>query len=154
MNKERLNKLVDLLENLPKEREKLNYGMDIPTDFDLAVWYEKSPCGTSACAIGHAMLHPWFYEQGLKFDYGNDNDTAYHNLEPIFENGLGIHSSWNAVAAFFDISHSDAEMLFQDEGYEHEQGLLVKVTPDEVAARIKEYLAGTLIYCDDDFERI
>lgn len=43
----------------------------VPNDnrFDMTRWgYEndESVCGTSACAAGHAALHPWFRKRGFK----------------------------------------------------------------------------------------
>ncbi len=48
-SKERLLKVAEVLENLPKGRK-----------FNLSLWSttDKPECGTTACAVGHAMFHP------------------------------------------------------------------------------------------------
>lgn len=95
MNKERLLKLAELLENLPEGRPK----------FSLENWYH---CGTAACAVGHAAIDPWFRRRGLKLiKIGRWHEPAYRDDE-----------GWSAVAAFFGIYIIDAEFLFSAESYD------------------------------------
>jgi hypothetical protein len=88
MNRERLQQMVTMLRELPEEQ------------FDLADWQ----CGTTACAVGHACLHPWFNDQGLMLlvEIGDDAPS------PSYQGSFG----WSAVEEFFDLSAVDAEYLF------------------------------------------
>lgn len=95
-SKERLLRLADLLENLPKDGPR----------FDMEVWYK---CGTTACAVGHACLNPWFRRRGLKL--GEKNNLEY--AEPEYR---GDTEKW-AAAAFFNIGLDEAEYLFYPDRY-------------------------------------
>jgi hypothetical protein len=117
MHKERLQQMVTMLRNLPPEGG---------IGFSLANWYDpEHPCGTVACAIGHACLNPVFTEQGLQLDRG-----------AIFENPrfAGVHG-WEAVEKFFDLSADDAKRFFFEDSYPHGD-----TTANEVADRIESFL--------------
>ena len=111
MNKERLSQMVTMLRNLPPEPA---------VKFRLHDWH----CGTSACAVGHACLNPWFNEQGLTLnEYGG----------PDFKGGFG----WNAVEEFFGVNQLESRRLF----YEGEYADGSETQPAEVADRIESFLA-------------
>jgi hypothetical protein len=65
----------------------------VPDDerFDMGTWGmpNDTPCGTSACAAGHAMLHPWFRKRGImNDDWGETHITghrAYSDTDPDFD---------------------------------------------------------------------
>lgn len=128
MNKERLTKLADYIEKLPKERlyMPLFYFSDPDTD---------PPCGTVACALGHAALMPEFNAEGLH--YSRKQQSIMYKDD----------TSFVAAAKFFDLSYDDACVLFspwsgidQDNpwrGEAHEK-------PDEVARHIRMIVNGEL----------
>lgn len=89
MNRERLERLVDILKTVPPEK------------FDMSMWYSSniSECGTVACAGGYACLDPAFQKLGLHFGY---------NKIPCYKGQEGI----GALRAFFDLPSSVAMRLF------------------------------------------
>ena len=90
MNAERLEMVAYILENLPQERHVMTGGpKGIPDKFDMATWYS---CGTTACAIGFASLHPWFRRRGLKLITEGDETPAYKG-----------ETHYRAVMAFFGL---------------------------------------------------
>ena len=58
MNKERLERLIVVMERVRDQREF----------FDMDYWTRK--CGTASCALGWAASDPSFREQGLRLDRG------------------------------------------------------------------------------------
>lgn len=121
MNRERLERLADLLEALPENGSAGENGMK----FNLNTWMT---CGTVACACGHAACDPWFKRQGLRLEYWQTgNDDGY---------GL-FYRHWThftAVAQFFQISSDRARHLFSGSNYK-------RITrPRDVAERIRETL--------------
>jgi len=86
------------------------------------------PCGTTACACGHAGLDPWFRKQGLfttpammykQVVHGNDDPAVY--------------AGWTAIEKFFGLDHRVAETLFSSFEYPKEERNQVSC----VIARIK-----------------
>jgi hypothetical protein len=137
MNRTRLEMMADLLDNL-KVR---------PGGFDMNVWTEFGrvpnnsltrafarmrgylhPCGTSACAVGHAMVHPKFNAEGLRIAVGIGIDGS-RGLVPTY---AGFHN-WNAVETFFDLSGGSAGYLFNPTEYP----LSEQSNPGYVALRVR-----------------
>lgn len=88
MNKERLNKLLDLLKRpLPKN-----------TIFDLKIYSDESSGITKCCALGLAVNDSWFKEQHFIPD--------------------GRYKLMDVVCFFFEISEKDANFLFEAENYD------------------------------------
>jgi hypothetical protein len=54
LQRKRLLALADYLDRVKRER------------FDMATWYHKTECGTTACAMGHACMMRRFQKLGLK----------------------------------------------------------------------------------------
>jgi len=118
MNIQRLQMLAELLDTVE------------PDSFDLEHWVKRERCGTVACAVGHACMHPPFNEMGLKLDV----DPACPKFSiPTFGE---YRRSWDAVIAFFDISLDIAYKLFL-----HSRYTLSERTPANVAARIRAVIA-------------
>lgn len=116
MNTERLEKMIEMLHDIPKAR------------FDMANWVGND-CGTVACAIGHAAQHPWFRKQGLHL-----SPPKLGEFIPLYKR----RENWEAVTAFFDIKDEDAEYLF--DGWSYASCMRGKPGPAEVIARIRELL--------------
>jgi hypothetical protein len=143
VNKERLEKTAELLEQLALTRQ-----YDII--FDMGTWgsYEQgdSLCGSSACAVGYAALDPWFQEQGLRLRYENEDGDLLEvfsvqefnevlkkdseiEFEPYFQ-GLVVGS---AVRAFYELEDGDdVNYLF---------GPNNRNDPAKVAAKIRRFIA-------------
>jgi len=139
MNKVRLRKLASVLENYATEKKKLVVPLD---RFDMDHWFrhdytepKQRGCGTAACAVGFAMLHPWFQKQGLvptnDVTLEPSADDACLNAAPKFEGTI-----YRAIEDFFDIDEEAKRHLFMPGSYE---GLWV-VRPLTVARRIREYV--------------
>ena len=104
-------------------------------------------CGTTACAVGHAFLDPWFIAQGAAVDLIDslDNGTIVASLYPhiLYKNSATetTHLGWSAVEQFFMMNQYEAEYLFSIDTYltreqfEHYAG---QVTPRDVQERIKQ----------------
>ena len=95
-----------------------------PDLFDLSYWR----CGTTACAVGHAVDVPLIAAQGftlLKVGY-------YVNLRPT----LGCLKDWEAVQALFGLTFQDCSYLFSHSEYPHED----MTTATEVADRIDNFI--------------
>ena len=96
MHEERLLMLVYVLENLPEERKIMVGGPEgIPKEFNMEAWYS---CGTSACAVGYAAMHPWFRRQGL---------TLEVNYGPVYKGDWG----YRAAQKFFGLRLSETRYL-------------------------------------------
>ena len=115
MNAERLMGVVAVLERTPDEA------------FDLGSWR----CGSVACAVGHYVLaHP---DRGLKL--------VPHIYSDELE-GEGF-VGWPSVEQHFQLSEKDAAYLFYQGAYRaDEDDEDLPVTRDEVAHRIREYVAS------------
>jgi hypothetical protein len=105
---------------------------DNGTRFDLDGWcYEHIDhldgwCGTKACAVGHALIDPYFNKAGLYRFSGGD---------PGFEG----FRSWDAVTRFFGISEAAALWLFHMRSYPITKG---DAAARAVARRIRKFVAG------------
>ena len=137
MNKERMQSLIDLMENLN----------DI--DFNIERW--TKPCGTPACVAGWATTIPsWQARGGLT--KGEKDHTIHHWPLPFYEG----HIQHRAFAAWADISEEDAWIIcglaegdvqahfygteqtyFEDEDCDDEWE---NVTPDHVVKALTHYM--------------
>jgi hypothetical protein len=89
---------------------------------------ERHQCGTAGCAIGWAAVDPWFVEHGFHLQLRASDQY----VRPVF----GNHENWGAVAKFFGLSKKEAHLLFDEPSY------IGKVTPTEVAIRIKAFIGA------------
>lgn len=127
MNKERLLKLAEVLETDSHGRILTVPGNGkVEFDMGLVLWTDRDPkehkCGTSACAMGYAALHPWFIKRGL-----------YAVGENVKVKGRTVCSSFDAAEYFFSISsHQSSELFGGHNGNE---------TPKQVAKRIRKFVA-------------
>lgn len=112
---ERLIRLADLLESLPRKHVR---------KFDLHTW---CTCGTTACAVGEATFDPWFQRRGLKLGYKNSYG-AYALLYRDYEDML-------AAAVFFGTTVDEASRLFLPGHYPYGQR-----GPKTVAKRIRRFV--------------
>lgn len=111
----RLTELVNVV--LPQVKDE---------EFNLFSWKSESNCGTVACAVGHACLHPPFQKAGLSLSF-------YEIPYPIYNGVTGT----SAVAQFFNLSAVEVEDLFFVQSYPNRKD----TTKQEVMQRIKEMLA-------------
>ena len=127
MNKERLLKLAEFLENLAPERFNLSSwrehdGDDTDSVSDEQLW--EGGCGTTGCAVGWACAMPEFQAEGLYWDKGE----GYPALR-----GLPYSYSGYAVASeFFAIPVEVSRLLFSPVRYPEETS-----NPKGVAERIR-----------------
>lgn len=131
---ERLNKLADILVEVPKYIDGFA-GNQITTlhreidDFDMGAW----GCGTSACAAGIAMIHPWFRKRGLRYFI----ETEANAKEGIEEERSPMYKEFtegDALREFFGIDNEAVNFLFMPGSYplSHQQ-------PGYVADRIRKF---------------
>ena len=130
--KNRLLKLADLLEADAKNRKGVK--------FDLGLWgstedIENIPvsvsCGTTACAVGLAVVSGAFKRSGLT------NGASFQGkIVPKFEGELGFE----AVEKFFNLSNRESDFLFTDEYYTDDQCKGAK-GERAVAKRIRQFVA-------------
>lgn len=133
MNLERLKEMQILMQ---KVHESVLAGK---SKFDLSEWAQgevsenTSPndCGAVCCAVGFAMQHKPFNDQGL-------------NIETAFDYGFGTISipkylrdtNWNAVENFFGLTYLQAKYCFHDSHYPENP------TPLDVSNHIQDILDG------------
>jgi hypothetical protein len=120
MHTERLLKLADFLETVP------------PDKFDMNGWGREDDCGFAGCAIGWAGK--LFDGKGLETFPLKDCREGNYNIGVRITDDKDI-VSWRAVEQFFDMEFEDADFLFSSGEYSW------NVTPTEVAARIREFVA-------------
>jgi hypothetical protein len=124
MNIERLKRLRQLLDEVETPR------------FDMELWGNETPCGTTCCALGLAACDLEFKEQGLQAGWYSCGPRL-RRMFPQFGDATGFE----AGEKFFDITEAQSEYLFSPEAYE--DGEDRKVMPQEVIEHIDELLDGT-----------
>lgn len=141
MNKKRLLKLADLLEADAENPAGAR--------FDLGTWawsegndrfptprsFKRLDCNTQACAVGIACLSGAFKDEGLRWrSLGDEN-----NIIPLFDGWDGFE----AVEAFFSITHDESHFLFVNHKY---RDLPTKGADGErvVANRIRDFVSGNV----------
>lgn len=119
----RLVRLAKMLENWTEERERL----ECPVRFDMNDWY----CGTAACALGSAALHPYFNRHGLAL--------RGWSAAPTYKSYAG----YGAASQFFGIPRAQACWLFDPGEYTQK-----RILPRHVAKRVREIISGEAPYAD------
>lgn len=137
----RLTKMLKLLHNIHLDKEHV---------FDMDVWVRRDhkvtaqpglppevsvECRTSACAVGYAMLDPWFQYQGLRTSTCAFTSGVYL-LRPEYDGQDTLH----AAAHFFDLDEWHVRFLFDPETYQEDLGMDEQITPAMVADRVKDAL--------------
>lgn len=88
---ERPTRMAVMLENLPEEQKVMvpvSGKGTVPIRFEMGTWLH---CGTAACAVGYASLHPEFRKWGLKLRWDKQwgdwcpYDVGKHSIESVFE---------------------------------------------------------------------
>jgi hypothetical protein len=89
-----------------------------PQTFRMDTWYDTNElCGSTGCAIGHAMCDPWFIKQGFMANHEEEKlpDLVIGELkyfdDDIFPSFAG-HARFGAIAEFFGITYRQAYDLF------------------------------------------
>lgn len=128
MEKVKLLKLADHLENLPRKR------------FNIGQWCREEACGTVACAFGWCPTI--FPRSGLKIM----EDKWLGDIQ--YKTKRGTWYDLEAATEFFKISFADAHKIFIGNSYreycKHDKnGFLMGnrgITPKRVARRIRHYV--------------
>lgn len=108
----RLLKLADYLDTVPAKL------------FDYNDWGRAEPCGTVACALGHAVEGPF-----RRFGYRlNSNETAPYC---IVVNRSGQYAAYQAIEELF--GEEAANLFYPVEGEE-------RATPKQVARKIRRFV--------------
>lgn len=119
-NLTRLKLLVAVLSEVAADAWKPEAGVEKPARFDLGYWNtgcNAHQCGTSACAIGYAVLDPRIQAEGLYYDLTNYGLPLYMKQDhPASPTGLQLRA-WDAVSEFFNIDESTALTLFSSSSY-------------------------------------
>lgn len=132
MNKKRLLKLADLLEADAKNEKGIK--------FDLSTWGRADEgvptisCGTTACAIGLAVVSGAFKRAGLSNMYEDGSDR----ICPQFEGTWGFE----AAGKLFGIPTRHAEFLFSEDYYPRSRPATGAAGERLVANRIRDFVAG------------
>lgn len=133
----RLRKLADMLD-----------GITDKAHFDMGHWAthdgEGQPhlnsdgsfgCGTSACALGYAAMHPAFRRAGLRLVANKGWNADEQPFIPMVD----ALRAENAGAKFFGIDEEEADDLFLPGRYRYEHGDR-KITPKMVAKRVRKLI--------------
>lgn len=111
MKKRLLMRLVKLLEADAKNPNGLR--------FDMGTWGHSDAgpilqsCGTTACAMGLAVISGAFSKEGLKNEFKNKP----RKVAPVMPDGS---TGYGAAAALFDIDYCEADYLFSPTAYRDE----------------------------------
>lgn len=112
---DRLKLLITVLKEVGSGAWKPKDGYVAPAKFDLGTWNTGQgvhECGTSACAIGYAVLDPRIQAEGLYLDLSNFGLPLYMKQDhPSSPTGIQLRS-WDAVSEFFEIEEGVALTLF------------------------------------------
>ena len=116
LDRERLKEMQVLMQ---KVHESVQAGK---AKFDLSEWAyggisENTPpdeCGTVCCAVGFAMQHKPFNDQG----FGVENTYAYEMDANISIPKYLEDKNWNAVENFFGLTELQAKYCFHDSWYQ------------------------------------
>lgn len=159
MNKERMERLAEVLRGVIAERKAFNMLLWAGAAGNAARHYmvgdAEESCGTACCAFGHAALDPALRAQGLGLRVETHEgefievstpdrlaaamrqaDVRY--AEPHFEGREGT----NAAEAFFGLGYDAVRHLFYPETYEGYMDRDEPVPPQEVLARVLEMIAS------------
>ena len=99
-----------------------------PERFTFSRWYGHG----KGCAVGlAAAMDRWVQAQGLRLEH----DDSLKDCGPVYEREM----DWDAVAGFFELTHSEVKRLFSPIGYDGE----LRPHPRKVAAKIRAFLAVT-----------
>ncbi|GED41220.1 hypothetical protein [Cobetia marina] len=143
MNIERLEIMATILDEVeagtwqrtvpyPHALETTLVPTDVPVHFSMECWGFPSvgdhdtPCGYSACAIGHAIL-----DKRLPELVTSDNTPAF---VPQYRDDR----CWDAVEAYFDLTEDQADRIFNQDSYINADG----VRAIQVATRIRALTGG------------
>lgn len=141
MNTERLLKLAALLEVDADKTDGIKFNLE--TWGDATEGYVSHSCGTTACAVGLAIVSGAFKDEGLN-NADEMDEPGEDGLRSVWP-GFGDLQGWPAVRAFFDLDRSESEFLFDQDEYPEEYRTEAK-GERYVAARIREFVAGKEIF--------
>lgn len=151
-SKTRLLKLAAVIEQLPTFLSTKKPTKDIPKltkpikRFDLGTFIT---CGTAACALGTAALHPWFRLKGLK-DQSDEVEESI-NGKPVeyFTPVCNGKEAFEAGSEFFGINDHASNYLFNPNHYpsSHKES-------SYVANRIRQFVKndGYFPYVPDKYD--
>lgn len=130
MNRERMTILRDHLRDNVKD-EKFNLATWAGNDNCPWAGKQDLSCGTTACAMGHAVTIPSFQELGLRLEpFQSKYATQFGRI--AFDGKF----DFDAAAAFMDISLEEAEYLFDPGQYPNDED----TSRLEVVGRLTEVL--------------
>ena len=123
MNKERLLKLANLLEQDAKNPNGIKFDLNwwarpsIDSASQIPYWHdvkrEPAPsCDTTGCAMGLAAVSGIFKDEGLSYRISG------RNIEVEYRDARGFqYSGFEAAQVFFDINHYQSYQLFNPDHY-------------------------------------
>ncbi len=127
MNKDRIQRFIDLLKADAANPKGVKFDMGVWTHPEGAVSRRDVPvgtkevkvdCGTHACALGLAAISGVFKDDGLSFRVWTERpDDSVGMLIPTF----GTLQEYEAGAAFLGITQQDANVLFDNNYYPYEK---------------------------------
>jgi hypothetical protein len=133
VHKERCLKLAEVLSAFQAKKYNLPLRINVQK-FSLVNWFNLASlvdpeCGTTACAVGIAGVHPWFIARGFNI-FGRT---------PMYVDRDGkMFEGWDAVGRFFGMPTLTTYYVFVATAYSDD------VQPRDVARRLKQCVAGTL----------
>lgn len=95
---------------------------------NMSWWHFSGGCGSQACAIGHAMMDPWFRRRGFV-----GVDGLYGHKIPAFRGSR----QRGAIRRFFGLSNQEVKYLFYPSSYPESCGSGPRAR-DAVVRRLNE----------------
>jgi len=124
MNIERMQLMVTLL-------KEVQANPPVDTKFNLKVWRVIEDCGTSCCAVGHAIVDSRFNALGLVSE-----NTGTHSFIPLIIHPVTRLPTGEIVQDFFGLTDDQFCHFFMTEGYPNKS----RTTIQEVIDRIQQSL--------------
>jgi hypothetical protein len=95
--------------------------------FNLGLW----KCGTTACAIGHAVDVPEIYAEGLRLIPTGIPEFGFFRPDLANKDVVG---GWDAIETLFEIDSTQSAYLFLKDRH------CERATPTDVANRIDQFI--------------
>lgn len=124
-HKERLLKLADFLETVPKKNFNLETFAESDKDESINSFikrFRKKECGTTGCALGWCTV---VFPRKFKFEHNFCNSDC----------DIGLNMGWETADEFFGLRRIESEYLFMKDKYP-----LNKRTPKCVSKRIRKFV--------------
>ena len=108
----RLVALMNTLQSIPKHLFDINHWSDSDLTHSKATMAKALDCGTSACAVGWAVIGAPIWHTHFKFEKNGNLEAKFLNTD-----GTPFNDEFDAVALFLGVSIGESNFMFAPSGY-------------------------------------